>query len=69
MEITIYRKRKNDLYTEGVLHINGGRQTYTVEATDVMLPEGEYIVREVCSQAVHQYPQTERLSYGLEDWR
>lgn len=55
MEITIYRKRKNRLYTEGVLLINGGRQTYTVEATDVMLPHGDYIVRIVKKSARKQY--------------
>ena len=64
MEITIYRKRKNDLYTEGVLHINGGRQTYTVEATDVMLPEGQYIVRIVKKSARKQYIAANAHSRG-----
>ena len=69
MEITIYRKRKNDLYTEGVLHINGGRQTYTVEATDVMLPEGEYIVRIVKKSARKQYISILKQNGYPTDWK
>ena len=69
MEITIYRKRKNDLYTEGVLHINGGRQTYTVEASDVMLPEGEYIVRIVKKSARKQYISILKQNGYPTDWK
>ena len=42
MEIILYRMRSNPLYTEGELFINGNRATFTVEATNQMLPVGEY---------------------------
>lgn len=42
MYISIYRKTTNSLYTEGKLLINGKLQSYTLEPTDIMLPEGEY---------------------------
>ena len=45
MQITLYRKRTNALYTEGELEVNFDRQTYTVESTDCMLPAGRYILR------------------------
>lgn len=45
MEIALYRKRTNALYTEGELAVNDDRQTSTVEATDCMLPAGRYILR------------------------
>ncbi len=45
MEIIIFRTHKNRLYTEGELTINDDRQTFTVEATECMLPAGEYILR------------------------
>lgn len=54
MEIIIYRRLKNALYTEGKLLINGGRQTYTVEPTDVMLPKGEYLIQIVKHSARKQ---------------
>lgn len=54
MTITINRDYKNDLYTEGRLLINGLLQTYTVEDTASMLPEGEYIVRIVKQSARKQ---------------
>lgn len=55
MNITIYRNFKNELYTEGKMHINGGFQTYTLESTVNMLPEGNYIVRIVKLSARKQY--------------
>ena len=55
MNITIYRNFKNALYTEGKMHINGGFQTYTLESTTNMLPEGNYIVRIVKKSARKQY--------------
>jgi len=45
MQIVIYRTNKNRLYTEGELVINDDHQTFTVEATDCMLPAGKYLLR------------------------
>jgi len=45
MEIVIYRKNTNRLYTEGELVVNGDRQTFTAEASAVMLPAGSYTLR------------------------
>ena len=45
MEIILYRKRTNELYTEGQIFINDDFQTCTVEATDIMLPADRYILR------------------------
>lgn len=45
MIISIKRKFLNQLYTEGRLLVNDYQQTFTVEATEVMLPPGQYQVR------------------------
>lgn len=45
MKIKISRKRKNELYTESVLLINGLIIANTVEATVCMLPAGNYELR------------------------
>lgn len=42
MQFLIERRRTNDLYTEGVLFINGNRQALTVESSEVMLSPGTY---------------------------
>lgn len=57
MYISIYRKSTNSLYTEGKLIINGKLETYTLEPSDVMLPEGEYQM-----QIVKLSPRKQTLS-------
>lgn len=51
MKIKIQRKKKNRLYTEGILHLNDETQLQTVECTDMMLPPGLYILRLVSINA------------------
>jgi len=55
MEITIKRTVTNHLYTEGELLINGKKQTYTLEATAVMLKAGEYQLKVVKQSERKQY--------------
>ena len=45
MNITINRQKKNRLYTQGILMINGKAITTTIEATQTMLSSGTYQVR------------------------
>ncbi|MBR6601869.1 MAG: hypothetical protein IKK87_08515 [Bacteroidaceae bacterium] len=45
MQVVINRKTRNPLYTEGTLNINGQQITFTVEATEVMLPTGHYTLK------------------------
>lgn len=45
MEVNITRLLSNHLYTEGRLHINGNKQTFTVESTGIMLPVGRYLLK------------------------
>lgn len=54
MNITINRLRSNYLYTEGELRINGLRNTFSVEASEIMLPVGTYSVRIVKRSARKQ---------------
>lgn len=44
MKIKLSRKTSNNLYTEGMLYVNGARFSYTLEHTFTMLPTGEYKV-------------------------
>lgn len=44
MKIKIQRKKKNSLYTEGILHLNDESQLQTVECTAMMLPAGLYLL-------------------------
>lgn len=43
--IIISRFMKTTLYTEGRVIVNGLRQTFCVEATNEMLPVGEYVLK------------------------
>ena len=51
MEVYINRQTINELYSEGCIFINGEKQTYTVESTEHMLPDGKYIVKLVTKNA------------------
>ena len=51
MKIKIQRKKKNSLYTEGILHLNDESQLQTVECTAMMLPPGLYLLRLVSINA------------------
>lgn len=54
MLIEIKRNNTNDLYTEGRLHINDMRTTFTIESTETMLPVGIYQVKIVKKSARKQ---------------
>jgi len=54
MIISINRQSINQLYTMGELRINGLHQTYSVEASECMLPIGSYILRIVKHSARKQ---------------
>lgn len=54
MLIEIKRHNTNDLYTEGRLYINDMRTTYTVEASECMLPAGIYRLKIVKKSARKQ---------------
>lgn len=55
MLIEIKRHNTNVLYTEGRLYINDMRTTYTVEASECMLPAGIYRLKIVKKSARKQY--------------
>lgn len=45
MEVTIKRLQFTNLYTLGVLYVNGNKKAYTVESSNNMLEEGDYQIQ------------------------
>lgn len=67
MELHIKRKTTNRLYTEGTLYVNGSRQTFTVESTEIMLPSGKYTCHLVkknahCRELIVECPADDSLT-------
>lgn len=79
MQLTLYRKTSNHLYTEGTLAVNGHEIIQTVESTEVMLPEGYYEVqlgkgksrhRELIFWPMATHPGSDPWSIGLvHSWK
>lgn len=67
MELLIKRRTTNHLYTEGTLYVNGSKQTFTVESTEIMLPSGTYPVKLVkknahCRELIVERPADDSLT-------